>query len=60
MWTFGNAAFKASDIPFKLSQQVSKTSFTPLVLSSSKIINHCLEDSDSAIQKPKISFFHQY
>ncbi len=49
MWTFGNAAFKASDIPFKLSQQVSNTSFTPLVLSSSKIINHCLEDSDSAV-----------
>ena len=49
MLKFGNAAFKASDILFKLLQQVSKTSFTPLVLSSSKIINHCLEDSDSAI-----------
>ena len=60
MWTFGNAAFKASDIHFKLSQQVSKTSFTPLVLSSSKITNHCLEDFDSTIQKPKISFFPQY
>ena len=46
MLTFGNAAFKASDIPFKLSQQVNKTSFRPLVLSSSKVVNHCLEDSD--------------
>ena len=57
MRTIGNATFKASDIPFKLSQHVNKTSFTPLVISSSKIINHCLKDSDSAIQKPKISFF---
>lgn len=60
MRIFGNTSFKVFDTPFKFSQQVKITSFIPLILSSLKIVNHCLCDSNSFIQKLKISFFTQY
>ena len=55
MHTSRKAALNDSEIPFKLSQQANKISWTPRDLSSLNIFNHCLADSLSAIQKPSIS-----
>ena len=55
MHTSGKATLNDSEIPFKLSQQANKISWTPRDLSSLNIFNHCLADSLSAIQNPNIS-----